>query len=86
MRNRNLHRGNTDLESIFPLLSGFPCGSTGRESACHVGDLGSIPQLGRLPGEGKGYPLQCSGLEKSMDCVVHGFAKSQTGLNDFHVS
>ena len=46
---------------------GFPCGSAGKESACNVGDLGSIPGLGRSPGEGKGFPLQYSGLENSMD-------------------
>ena len=57
---------------------GFPCGSAGKESACNAGDLGSIPVLGRSPGEGKGYPLQDSGLENSMDCIVHGVAKSQT--------
>ena len=51
---------------------GFPGGSAGKESSCNVGDLGSIPGLGRFPGEGKGYPLQYSGLENSMDCVVHG--------------
>ena len=50
----------------------------GKESTCNVGDLGSIPGLGRSPGEGKGYPLQYSGLEKSMDCVVHEITKSQT--------
>ena len=50
-----------------------------------MGDLGSIPGLGRSPGEGKGYPLQYSGLENSMDCIVHGAAKSQTELSDFHV-
>ena len=55
-----------------------PCGSAGKESACNVGDLGSIPGLGRSPGEGKGYPLQYSGLENSVDCIVHGAAKSQT--------
>ena len=55
-----------------------------KESACNVGDLGLIPGLGRSPGEGKGYPLQYSGLENSMDCIVHGVAKSQTWLNDFH--
>ena len=49
-----------------------------------MGDLGSIPGLGRSPGEGNGYPLQYSGLENSMDCVVHGVAKSQTQLSDFH--
>ena len=48
---------------------GFPCGSAGRESSCNAGDLGSIPGLGRSPGEGKGYPLQYSGLENSMDCI-----------------
>ena len=64
----------------------FPVGSAGKESTCNAGDLGSIPGLGRSAGEGKGYPLQYSGLEKSMDCIVHGLAKSQTGLNDFHFS
>ena len=55
----------------------FPCGSADKESACNssAGDLGSIPGLGRSAGEGKGYPLQHSGLENSMDCVVHGVAK-----------
>ena len=62
---------------------GFPCGSAGKETACKVGDLGSIPGLGRSPGEGKGYPLQYYGLESAMDCMVHGVTKSQT-LNDFH--
>ena len=64
---------------------GFPGGSAGKESACNVGDLGSIPGLGRSPGEGKGYLLQYSGLENSMDCIIHGVAKSQTQLNDFHL-
>ena len=50
----------------------------------NVGDLGSIPGLGRSPGEGKGYPLQNSGLENSMDCILHGVTKSQTQLSDFH--
>ena len=49
-----------------------------------MGDLGLIPVLGRSPGEGKGYILQYSGLENSMDCIVHGVAKSQTQLSDFH--
>ena len=62
----------------------FPCGSAGVESACNVGDLGSILGLGRSLGEGKGYPLQHSGLENSMDCIVHGVAKSWTQLSDFH--
>ena len=50
-----------------PVFLGFPYGSAGKESACNVGDLGSIPGLGRSPGEGKGYPLQYSCLENSMD-------------------
>ena len=62
---------------------GFPCGSAGKESACNVGDLGSVPGLGRSPGEGKGYPLQYSGLENSMGCIGHGVTNSQTQLNDF---
>ena len=57
---------------------GFPCVSARNESACNVGHLGSVPGLGRSPGEGKGYPLQYSGLENSMDCIVHRVAKSQT--------
>ena len=55
-----------------PVFLGFPCGSAGKESACNAGNLGSIPGLGRSPGEGKGYPLQYSGLENPMDCIVHG--------------
>ena len=67
-----------------PVFLGFTCGSAGKESACNAGDLGSIPGLGRSPEEGKGYSLQYSGLENSMDCTVHGVAKSQTRLSDFH--
>ena len=63
---------------------GFPCVSAGKESACNVGDLAIIPGLGRSPREGKGYPLQDSGLEKSMDCIVHGVVKSRTQLGDLH--
>ena len=59
-----------------PVFLGFPCGSTGKESTCNVGDLGSIPGLGRSPGEGKGYPLQYSGLENSMNSRVHRVTKS----------
>ena len=61
-----------------------PCGSAGEESACSAGDLDSIPGSGRSPGEGKGYPLQYSGLENSMGCIVHGFAKSWTRQSDCH--
>ena len=65
------------------MFLGFPGGSAGKESACNEGDLGSIPGLGRPHEEGKGYPLQYSGLENSMDCIVHGVAKSRTQLSDF---
>ena len=58
--------------------------STGKVSACDVGNLGLIPGLGKSPGEGKGYPLQYSGLENSMDCIVHRVAKSWTRRSDFH--
>ena len=60
------------------------CGSAGKESTCNAGDLGSIPGLGRSPGEGNGYPLQYPGLENSMDCIVHRVAKRWTCLSDFH--
>ena len=63
---------------------GFPGGSVGKESACNAGDLGPIPELGRSHGEGNGYPLQDSGLENSVDCIVHGVARSQTRLSDFN--
>ena len=67
-----------------PVFLGFPCGSAGKESTCNAGDLGWILGLGRSPGEGKGYPLQYSGLENSMDCRVRGVTKSWTQLSDFH--
>ena len=67
-----------------PVFSGFPGGSDGKESSCNVRDLGSIPGWGRSPGKGKGYSLQYSGLENSMDCIVHGVAKSWAQLSDFH--
>ena len=51
---------------LTPLFLGFPCGSAGKESGHNAGDLGSIPGLGRSPGEGKSYPFQYSGLENSM--------------------
>ena len=66
-------------------VPGFPHSSAGKESACNAGDLGLIPGLGRSPGEGKGYPLQYSGLENSMDCIVQGTTKSWTRLSDFHL-
>ena len=57
---------------------GGPLGSAGKESTCNVGDLGSIPGMGRSSGERKGYPLQYSCLENPMDCIVHGVAESDT--------
>ena len=66
------------------MFLGFPCGSVGKESACNAGDLGLIPELGRCPGEGNGYPLQYSGLKNYMGCIVHGVAKSQIQQSDFH--
>ena len=62
---------------------GFPDSSASKESTCNAGDRGSIPGLGRSPGEGKGYPLQYSGLENPMDCIVHGAAKSWTELSNY---
>ena len=69
-----------DIDSILS----FPGGSAGKESACNAIDLGSVPGLGRSPGEGNGYPLQYSGQESSMDSIVHGIAKGPTGLSGFH--
>ena len=68
-------------------VEGFPCGSDGKESACNVGGLGSIPRLGRSPRGGNGNPLQYSCLENSMDrgawwAPVYGVTKSQTQLSD----
>ena len=71
--------------TLLQALLGSPGGSGGKESVYNVGDLDSIPGLGRSPGEGNGYPLQYSGLENSMDCIVHGVAKSRTQLSDFHL-
>ena len=69
------------------ILRGFPHSSVRKEPACNVGDTGSIPGLGRSPGEGNGNPLQYSCLENPMDrgawqAIVHGVAESQTQLND----
>ena len=68
---------------LWGFSGGFPGGSAGKESACNAGGLGLIPGLGRSPGEGKGNPLQYSGLKNSMDCIVHGVAKNWTWLSDF---
>ena len=69
------------FSKIF-FLGGFPWGSAGKESTCNAGDLGSIPGLGRSLGKRKSYPFQYSGLENSMDCIVHGVAKSWTRLSN----
>ena len=69
-----------------PVFLGFSGGSASKEFTCNGTDLGLVPGLGRSPGEGKGYPLQYSGLENSMDCIVHGVAKSQTRLSNFQLS
>ena len=69
----------------LPIREGFRDSPVGKESVCNAGDLSLISGLGRAPREGKGYPLQYSGLESSMDCIiVHGVAKSRTRLSDFH--
>ena len=73
---RKIHWRGDRLPTLIFL--GFPCGSAGKDSTCNVGDQGSIPGLGRSPGEGKGYPLQYSGLENPMDCIVCGVARSWT--------
>ena len=75
------------IVNIFAPNMGFPCSLVGKESACNAGDLGLIPGLGRLPGEGNGNPLQYSCLENLMDrgawqAAVHGVAKSWTQLSD----
>ena len=68
---------------------GFPGGSDGKDSACNVGDSVSLPGSGRTPGRGNGNPLRYSCLEKSVgreawQATVHGVAKSQVQLSDFH--
>ena len=84
-RGRYTRDGDTiNLIGFLWEYMGFPGGSVSKESACNEGDLGFIPGLGRSPGEGKGYPLQRSCLENSMDCIGHGFAKSWTWLSDSH--
>ena len=79
MQFQDLRRGET-LEYLW--FGPIPGDSDGEESACNVGDLGSIPRWGRSPGEGN-CPLQHSGLENPMNCRVNGTAKSQTRLSHF---
>ena len=74
--------GKDDLTCKTEL--GFPGGSAGKEPTCNAGDLGSIPGWGRSPGGENSYPLQYSGLEKSMDYISPEAANSQTQLSNFH--
>ena len=77
--------GTIGVDEGCPKASlGFPYSSVGKGSASSVGDLSSIPGLGRSPVEEKGYPLQYSGLENSMDCKVHRVTKSRTRPSYFH--
>ena len=86
LSNPGIEHRSTVLQEISCIASdfllGFPGGSAGKESTCNVRDLGLIP--GRSPGEGISYPLQYSGLEKSMYCIVHGVTKSRTQLSNFY--
>ena len=75
---------NNEILSIDFGGEDFPDSSAGKEFACNAGDLGLIPGLGRSPGEGNSCPFQYSGLENSMDRIVHGVANSWTRLSDFH--
>ena len=83
-----IHRTDHHILLITKILPSwglaFPYGSADKEPTYNAGDLDSIPGFGRSPGEGKGYPLQYYGLEKSVNCKVHGVAKSRTQLSDFH--
>ena len=78
---------DNEIIHVYTLILGFSGGSDGKESACNVGDLDSIPGLGGSPGEGNGYLLQYSCLENPMDrgawrAIVHGVAESWTHLRD----
>ena len=85
-------KGNVDGNTNYSFLASIKGGLRtclrlapgGKESSCSAGDLGLILGMGRSPGEEKGYPLQYSGLENSMHCIVRGIAKSQTRLSTFH--
>ena len=75
----NFHEMNLPYNQRAGLETGLEApSSAGKASAHNAGDLGSIPGLGRSPGEGKGSPCQYSGLENPMDCIVHQVTKSQT--------
>ena len=89
----NLSKQNYLCNFLLKLFQSFPktvrikpnsLSSVGKESTCNAGDTGAIPGLGRSPEGGKGYPLQYSCLENSMECIVHGVTKSWTWLSYFH--
>ena len=91
MNSKNIPPTYTQIQAVHTNSWGFPGGSDSKESTCQAGDLGLIPGLQRPSGEGNGYPLQYAGLENSMGrgawwATVHGVAKSQTRLNNFHFS
>ena len=73
---------------VIPVFLDFSGGSDNKESACGVGDLGSVPGLGRPPGEGNGYSFQYSCLENPMDrgskAIVHSVAESDTTEATYH--
>ena len=78
-----MHKAHMDMYIHICKYVDFPSGSEVKASVCNAGDLGSIPGLGRSPGEGNGNPLQYSCLENPMDggawwATVHGVAKSRT--------
>ena len=68
----------SQIQAVVTFDLGFPGSPAGKESSCNAGDPGSIPGSGRSSGEGIGYPLQYSGLENFMACLVHWVIKSQT--------
>ena len=70
-----------NLGFMLPYL-GFPGGSDGKESTCNAEDLGSIPGLGRSPGEGNSYPLQYSDLENSMDCMYSPWGHKESDMTE----
>ena len=70
-----------NLGFMLPYL-GFPGGSDGKESTCNAEDLGSIPGLGRSPGEGNSYPLQYSDLENSMDCMYRPWGHKESDMTE----
>ena len=85
-RSRYCTLGSPFPDSLaYSQMNGFPDSSVGKQSACSAGDPALIPGSGRSAEEGIGYLLQYSGLENSMNYIVHGVTKSWTQLNDFHI-